>query len=239
MYTSLSIVFCDYDKITTMDINTHIKDKLKQNAEDKYQKFAASLLPNVNNIIGVRLPILRKISKEILKLDWQTYINMKCEFMEETMLQGMIIAQLEDLNLVKDFIPKINNWSVCDSFCCSLKFTNKNKELIWQFLKKYVHSNKEYEIRFAFVMIINYFIEENYLQEIFEYLNNFNNKEYYAQMAAAWLISMCYIKYPQDTIKFLKTTALDNYTYNKAIQKIIESNKINKSTKNKIKLLKH
>jgi 3-methyladenine DNA glycosylase AlkD len=57
-------------------------------------------------------------------------------------------------------------------------------------------------------------------------------------MAAAWLLSMCYIKFPNETTVYLQKSKLDDYTYNKSIQKITESNKIDKETKTYVKTLK-
>lgn len=212
-----------------------VRNKLISLSDEKYKIFSSSLIPNIDNLLGVRLPILRKLAKEIAHGDWEEFLNAECQYMEETMLQGMVIGLKGNLHHVESFVPKIDNWSVCDSFCCSLKFTKYNQSEVWEFIQKYLNSNKEYYIRFGAVMILNYFVEEKYLEKIFEYINRFSNKEYYAQMAVAWLVSVCFIKFPDKTFDFLKHTILDDSTYNKSIQKITESLKIDKITKQKIK----
>ena len=215
-----------------------IRKRLKQEAEEKYRLFSAALIPNIDNILGVRIPKLNKLAKELYKTDWKPLLNQPCIYMEETMLQGMLIAKTGDFELVKQFVPKINNWSVCDKFCNSLKCVKDNKQQVWKFIQPYLKSKKEYNNRFALVIMLEYFIEEDYLAKIFEILNTFNSKKYYAQMAAAWLVSMCFVEYPTETTEFLKTTKLDDWTYNKSIQKVIESLKVDKSTKQKLKLMK-
>ena len=155
----------------------------------------------------------------------------------------MVIGLVKDeslliLKYIDSFIPQIDNWAVCDCFCSSLKFAKNNKELVWDFLHKYINSNKEYEIRFVLVMLLNYYIEEKYLNKIFKIIENYQYNDYYAHMGAAWLISICYIKYPEETTKYLLNSNIDTKTYNKSIQKIIESNKIDKKTKNKLKTFK-
>lgn len=92
------------------------------------------------------------------------------------MLQGMVLGYVkadpeEILHYIADFIPKIDNWSVCDSFCTGLKFTLKNKEQMWDFIVPYLLSDKEYEIRFAVVMMLNFFIEEAYISRILQLLD--------------------------------------------------------------------
>lgn len=223
----------------------NIRKELEALSEKDYQKFSASLIPNINNVLGVRTPILRKLSKEILK-------NKNCEkflktnqfkYMEEYMLKGMVIGLLKNpveevLVYVKEFVPTIDNWAVCDCFCCSLKITNKNLDAVWDFLQPYFKSNKEFEIRFAYVMLLNYYLQDEYIDNVLKLIDNFKDDRYYAQMAVAWLVSICYIKYPDRTEQYLKKSKLDTWTYNKSIQKICESLKVGKETKEKLKLMK-
>lgn len=224
-----------------MDIKLQILEK----AEVDYKKFFSSLIPNIDNVLGVRLPVLRKIAKEIHKnAEWEGFIKQTdCQYMEEVMLQGMVIGLVkkspeEILELVKDFVPKINNWAVCDTFCNSLKFTNKNKELVWNFIQPYFKSEDEYYIRFGYVMLLSYFIEDEYIDRVLDLIDNFKDERYYARMGAAWALSMCYVKHPQKTLKYLKKSKLDNWTFNKSIQKICESLRVDKDTKNMLKCLK-
>ena len=226
-----------------MCICKKIRKKLQSEADNKYQKFSSSLLPGVKNVLGVRLPVLRKIAREIYKEDWENFLRITPVYMEEKMLQGMVIGLLKDkdcaniLEKIADFIPEIDSWSICDTFCCGLKYTKEHKDKIWNFIKEFAYSEKEYEIRFSHVMMLNYFIEEKYLDEIFELVNIFTSEKYYARMGAAWLISICFIKFPQKTTKFLESTKIDNFTYNKSIQKICESFRVDKETKQKLKLM--
>ena len=222
----------------------NIKKRILQEADKDYKKFSASLIPNINNVLGVRLPFLRKLAKEVyLNENWQVYIKLNdLEYMEEVMLQGMIIGLVKDnpkniLNLIKEFIPKIDNWSVCDSFCSSLKFAKKNKEIVWEFILPYFNSKNEYELRFAFVMSLFHFIDDEYIDIILEKIDSFKDDRYYSQMSVAWALSICFIKFPQKTSEYLKTSKLDNWTFNKSIQKIRESFRVDKATKEKLKLL--
>ncbi len=222
-----------------------IKAKLLEKAETDYKNFSASLIPNIDNVIGVRLPVLRKIAKEIYKNeDWKDFVNQpKCTFMEEVMLQGMVIGIIRTkpekiLEYVKNFVPKIDNWAVCDSFCNSLKFTNQNKELVWEFIQPYFKSDKEYDLRFGYVMLLSHFIEEKYIDKILDLIDNFKDERYYSKMSVAWALSICYIKFPQKTHEYLKKSHLDNWTFNKSIQKICESYRVEKDVKTMLKYMK-
>lgn len=221
-----------------------IKDQLLDLADADYQKFAAALIPTSNNIIGIRLPELRKLAKTIVKGDWRTYLaQADSDYFEEIMLQGMVLGYVktdieELLRYVADFIPKIDNWSVCDSFCIGLKFSLTNKERVWEFIVPYLLSEKEYEIRFAVVMMLNFFIEEEYISRILQLLDKVSHEGYYAKMAVSWALSICYVKMPEPTILYLRNNTLDDFTYNKALQKITESNRVDQETKEMIRGMK-
>ena len=222
-----------------------IKNRLFELSDEKYKKFNSSLCPGTNNIIGVRVPVLRNYAKELIKQYKTIEIleQIDNEYYEEIMLQGMIIGLYkDDFEIIKEkiqeFVPKIDNWAICDTFCAGLKITKKHKQEMWKFIQKHLKSNKEFEIRFGIVMILDYYIEEEYLEKDFEIFNSIAKNDYYVQMAVAWAISICLIKFYDKTIEYLKTANLDKFTYNKALQKAIESYRINNEQKEFLKAMK-
>lgn len=224
--------------------NKDIKQELRALAEEKYRQFSMRLLPGVNNILGVRLPDLRKISKKIIKTNWLGFIrDNDNQYFEQTMLEGMVIAGAdcdfsEKLELIEKFIPKINNWSVCDSFCGSWKISEVDKLEFWEFLQPYFGSEKEFESRFAVVSVIGNFIEKDYLGQIFEKFNNMKSDGYYSEMGVAWAISAIYVKFPDETLSFLRRNNLKSRIFQKTCQKIIESLRVSDSDKAIIRELK-
>ncbi len=227
-----------------MEINNVIKEELSVLAEPKYQKFSSGLLPGIHNILGVRLPELRKIAKKLAKDDWQGYLqNASDDSFEEIMLQGMTIgyvkSELSDiLPYITTFVNKIDNWSVCDSFCSGLKLPKQYPKEMWKYLMSYLSATHEYHVRFGIVMLLFYYIDDNHIDETLKLLDCIKHPGYYVKMSVAWAISICYIKFPEKTIKFLKNNTLDDMTYNKALQKITESLQIDKDTKCLIRNMK-
>ena len=221
-----------------------IRKELEIIAEENYRIFAAKLIPNIDNLLGVRLPKLRKIAKKIVQLDYKYYLAMDNHlYFEEVMLQGMIIGEIklpwtERSRYVKQFISKIDNWSVCDSFCCGLKFEVSEKELVWQFLQPYFASDKPYDIRFAVVMLLFYFVDDEYAQKAFTLFDQIKNDDYYVKMAVAWAISIYFRELPTLTMSYLQKNQLDDWIYNKALQKITESLKVDSRTKIIIRSMK-
>ena len=223
-----------------------IRQDLLALQDKKYKEFHSSLCPGTDNIIGVRIPVLRNYAKKLSKEEYfKEYISFnKTIYYEEVMLQGMLIGFIKNidikevLELIKSFVPKIDNWAVCDIFCAGLKLVNKNKEIFWNFIQKYLRSKKEFELRFAIVMILDYFIDEQHINEVLNIFDNIKHEGYYVKMAVAWAISVAFVKFPKITINYLKQNNIDDWTYNKSLQKITESLRVTKKVKEKIKSMK-
>ena len=225
-----------------------IKKELKQLADEKYKEFHKGLCPGTENILGIRVPILRDYARKLSK-EYEIHEllnNIDDEYYEEIMLQGMLIGLEKEKdkdieNILKDieeFVPKIDNWAVCDVFCGGLKITKKYLEEMWNFLQKYLKSEKEFEIRFGVVMLLDYYITEEYLEKDFKIFDDIKSEKYYVQMAVAWAISICLIRFYDRTIEYLKNANLDKFTYNKALQKAIESYRITDIQKQELRKMK-
>ena len=210
----------------------------------KYKEFHGSLCPDMDNIIGVRIPKLREYAKELYKSNNLEDIKIEDKYYEELVIQGMLVgfqtkAPIEEvIKQVKEFVPKINSWAVCDTFCAGLKITKKYQTEMFKVIKEYLKSKQEYEVRFAIVMLLDYYINDQYIDQVLQILNNVKLDKYYVQMANAGALSICLIKYYNKTLEFLKTTKIDDFTYNKGIQKAIESYRITKEQKDYLKTLK-
>lgn len=222
-----------------------IKKELIEKVDVKYKEFHGGLCPGTNNIIGVRVPVLRKYAKDLAKeYEVEELLNeIDDEYYEEIMLKGMLIGlEKGDFKKIKKhieaFIPKIDNWAVCDVFCGGLKITNKNKSEMWEFINKYLESDKEFEVRFLVVMILSYYIDEEYLSKDFEIFNFIKLDKYYVQMAVAWAISVALVKFYEETVDYLKSANLDDFTYNKGLQKGIESYRITDTQKDYLRKMK-
>lgn len=205
---------------------------LLQQAEQDYKNFSASLIPGVENLLGIRLPVLRKKAKELARADWKAYLSFSdYQYFEEAMLQGMILgyvkAPLEEiLAETEKFIPRIDNWSVNDSFCNSFKIAKKYPEEVWDFLMKYCESQKEYEVRVVAVMLLSHYLDERYIDRVLEVLGKLHIGGYYASMAVAWAFATAWAKFPEKTREYLAGHSIDRETYQKTLQKCLESYRI-------------
>lgn len=225
-------------------MNQLIKEKLNCLKDDEYAKFQKRIIPDTEDIIGVRTPELRKIAKKLMKEDYLRYLDNACDdSYEEILLQGMVIGysklSFDEIKpYIMKYVAKISNWALCDLFVDSLKITNECIDEMYEFIQPYLNSDQTYEIRFGVVMLLNYYNKEEYCDSTFACFDKIKSKQYYVQMAIAWAISMYYANHREKTLKYLLNNQLDDFTFNKALQKIIESRQIDKEEKNMIRSMK-
>ena len=93
-----------------------IREELFLLAENDYRRFQQKLLPDHCELIGVRLPILRKIAKRIVKEDYPLFLSQGPEdYFEEKMLKGMVIGYLDPEKAGLDtIIASINKMCIRD-----------------------------------------------------------------------------------------------------------------------------
>jgi 3-methyladenine DNA glycosylase AlkD len=217
-----------------------LQAELKALQDLQYQKFHSSLLPGVQNIIGVRMSLLRKLAKDILRGNWREYLDVEISksntYYEEDIIQALLIGtskiSLEERHAyIKEFVPKISNWAVCDLFCSTLREVQYYQKEYWQLIVPYFKSSNAYDLRFASVMLLNHFTGDDFAEEALNLLEAVKHEDYYVKMGVAWAISIFYIKQPQLTLKLIKQNNLDDFTHNKAIQKIRESFRVSNEDK--------
>ena len=214
-----------------------LRARLESLAEPDYRAFSARLLPPGTPLLGVRLPALRRIARELCRGDWRAYLEeADDDSFEEILLQGMVIGYAdmhtgERQRRTAAFVPKIGNWSVCDSFCAGLKSVREAPDSWWAFLRPFVTSRQEYEVRFGVVMLLLYYIDEAHLADVFSLLGRADCRETAARTAVSWAAAECYIRFPGPTKAFLSEGRLDCPTLRGTLQKIVESNRVDADIK--------
>lgn len=213
--------------------------------DEQYRLFHGKLLKNDNIVnIGVRTPVLKKIAKEISKGNYESFIKcIKHQYYEEDVIYGFILGYIKvcfekRIELLDEFLPFIDNWATNDLVCSNLKVFKKVPEEGLQYIRTCLCSDNSWTVRFGLVLLLDFYINDNYIDTILDICKHLKHDDYYVLMALAWLISICYIKYPKKTLKLLKIGNLDDFTHNKAIQKIIESTRVEKIEKERLRGMK-
>lgn len=175
-------------------------------------------------------------------------------FYEETVIWGYLInhecCSLEKrLNRLQHYVSILDNWAVCDSFCAHAKWMKvADKTTLWHFILPYFQSTQEFEVRFAIVSAMTYFLEETWLFEVFEQINNINISQiqsryasikgkpkyaqqgtvqgespYYVRTGIAWLLATALAKFPNETRCFVDKTKLPEDIIKRYVRKARES----------------
>ena len=209
--------------------------------ETKYGEFSSKLTPTKYELIGIRIPNLRQIAKNITKGDYQSFLeHSQDKYFEEVLIEGLVIASIKDeevfIDYFNQYIKKIDNWAINDVFCNSIVLFKDEK--YFDLCLKLALSDSEFISRVGLISILSHYVNDNNINSIFYILDHLNSDAYYTKMAAAWLLCDCYIKHPIKTNEYLKISKLNNWTYNKAIQKMKESYRVSKEDKEYLNKLK-
>lgn len=218
--------------------------ELKSLAEGDYKAFNSKIIPTKQTVLGVRLPILRKMAKWIAKEEAIKFIQLdKQNIYEMVMLEGMVLSYMDKsfnelLPFMERFLKKVDNWAQIDSTVCDFRNIVKEKEDILSAVRKWLKSDKEFVVRAGLIMLLTHYVDKENLKMIFKLSQSLTHTGYYVHMGNAWLISVCMVKFPAETIIFFKNNMLDNKTHNKAIQKSRESCRVSNEHKTIINELK-
>lgn len=253
-----------------------IRQQLFPLQDKKYQSFHSGLIPNIpsESIIGIRMPQLRKLAKHLAKdklldssatpLHWQDFFS-EIEtafhqtatetaplYYEETLLAGLALSYAKlslDARLlwIKRFVPMIDNWAVCDTFCGTWKPAEAQLPAVFRFVSEnylppQAKTTAEYSLRYGIVMLLTHFVSrEAYIDRVLTLCNGICHPAYYVKMAVAWTLSYAFIHFPERTIRYFRSpdNCLDDFTYNKSIQKARESYRVPEETKALLQSMRH
>lgn len=208
--------------------------KLKSNNLDDFNK---KLIQSKYEIIGVPIPALRDLSKKISRTNYREYLNCcKFKYFEEVMIFGFVISyanvcENERIQLLENFVKYIDNWAINDCVACTLKCINVNKDLYFNYILSLCNSESVWKIRFGLILLMNYYLCDEYIDKVINIILSNKNPYYYVMMARSWLIATMFVKYRERAINLLKSKVLDKQTQNKAIQKIKESYRVTSQDK--------
>lgn len=196
--------------------------------------FLKSVLKTNYEIIGVKIPFLKKISSKLMDFDFNK-IEIK-KYYELIFLYFYVNLKknINDISkqilFIKENIKYIDSWSIVDSTVLLLK--NINLDIIYKMLQE----KEVYLRRYAYVSLLKYSKNENNLNFIFNSFDNDNR--YYVFMSEARLLSYCFIYFFDKTYDFVMSSSLSKELKLKGIQKAIESLRVTETNKDKLKILR-
>lgn len=233
-------------KWTTDDYNEFV-GFLESRADEQYRQFHSSLVPDAEDgyILGVRMPVLRQMGKDISKGDCKSFLAVSSNtHYEERMVRGIVTGLIktkcfdEFKALCDEFVCQIDSWAICDCFCAGLKEQKKYREEFFEHISTYLDSPNKWEKRAGLVIMLDYYLDDEHIDEVLMRCDSIESNEYYVCMAQAWLVATALAKCKEKTMKYMHCNSLNDFTFNKAVQKCVESRRIDADTKDYLKTLK-
>lgn len=192
------------------------------------------------------------VGREVIRCFQEYPTSLLCY--EETVIWGLLInlekcALEERLTMLAHYVPVLDNWAVCDAYCAHAKWMARvDKTVLWNFLQRWFCSKREFEVRFAVVVAMTYFMDEEWLPRVFEQLNGIDfgcikseyrtvrvrslfaqqgtvqgAEPYYVRMGVAWLLATALAKFPEQTRLFVRSSALPEDVVRLYVRKARES----------------
>lgn len=214
-----------------------LKTELSKLADYEYREFVMKICPSERPFLGVRVPQIRDICKKVPTEKIPEFLKVQPVGYEEVLARGFLIARLPYDEMMKWFdsqVDCIDDWSTCDTFCSAVgKVVKKNRAAFFDAkMDDLLSDSREFAVRVGLVLLKVAYINEEYLQVIFDRVSGLaSREEYYIRMGIAWLLCDCFIKYPTATTSFMLSSKLPKWTYNKTISKICDSYRVDAETK--------
>lgn len=218
-------------KWTSKDINEFNK-YLERKKQDEKIDFTKRIVNTKMEVLGVPIPKLREISKQIAKGNYVSYLdNKNNEYYENTIISVCLINLIKDFEIKKHYLDElyIDNWSTCDTLTFKVK---GQEEKYWKLSQQYLKCKDAFKRRVGIRILFSYKNNTEYVDKIFYTIDKFyNEEEYYVNMAIAWLVCELMIYNRDKTLKYLEHHKLNKFTINKAISKCRDSYRISKEDK--------
>lgn len=220
-------------------------EKLLLSLADKdYKNFHTKLIPTVNpdTVIGIRTPVLRKTAKDIKNLpEAKEFLNeLPHKYYDENNLHAFLIEFIKDYDTVvaetERFLPYIDNWATCDCFLPRVFRKNTDKLIVK--INQWIKSDKTYTIRYAMELLMSLYLDGEFKLEYADAVAKTASEEYYVIMMQAWYFATALAKQYDAVLPYFTENKLSRVVHNKAIQKAVESRRIDDDTKAFLKGIK-
>ena len=228
----------------SMRAHTALQKQLFALQDIGYRDFHSRLIPNIDKaqIIGIRMPILRKFAKNFSKTEEAKRFlhELPHQYYEENNLHMMIITSVRDyetcLAEIERFLPYIDNWATCD--LPEPKCFTKHKKDLLPHIRQWIASGKTYTVRYGIGLLMRMYLDEDFTPEYPAMAAEVVSEEYYVNMMIAWYFATALAKQWDSVISYLEERRLSPWVHKKTIQKAIESYRITQEQKNYLRTLR-
>lgn len=221
-----------------------IKEQLFALQDREYKAFQEKLMPTVarETVIGIRTPVLRRFAAAFARTEEKDAFmrTLPHGYYEENNLHAFLIERLGDFEktvaALEAFLPYVDNWATCDMM--SPKIFAKNKEKLLPYIEKWLASSHTYTVRFGIVMLMKYYLDEDFLPDYPEKVARISSDAYYIKMAMAWFFAEALTRHYEEVLPYLEEKRLSPWVHNKTISKYADSLRTEKGRKAYLKTLR-
>lgn len=218
----------------TVALNQAIDRQLLSMADKNYKQFSDKLITTQYDMLGIRIPNLRKLAKQ-LSADpkiWAFLNRTDFPSHEHVMLYGFTLANLKKIDMEVLFtyldrvIPRLDNWAQVDAITSSLKIIKRYPDETLQHFLPLKQDEGEFTKRFFVILLLCHYMDERHIHSTLRHLSEIPQGQYYVDMAISWAISVGLVKFFSETLPYLQKKKFSPWVHNKAIQKARESYRI-------------
>ncbi|TWP16202.1 DNA alkylation repair protein [TM7 phylum sp. oral taxon 353] len=197
---------------------------------ESYAAFNQRIVNTKMPVIGVRVPDLRRLARELAPdmsaADISKLLTAKNESFDYVLLCGLLIthARLDDqttIDLTKQYLPHVDSWAHIDIFV--EKKRRFAGEIWWDFALECLYSEAEFTVRYGIVSLMTNFLDKAYIDQVFAALRGIKHDGYYVKMGLAWLYTTTAVNFFELALAELENGHIDAWTRNKSYQKMRES----------------
>ncbi len=208
--------------------------------DPSYAKFSEKLKASPRPILGIRMPNLTKVSKELAKTENTSFLE---DFLlyptvcyEEVILAYKVFGLLKlDIRTSTMYLDKLlaynDSWATNDCLCSSFTAPKSNPKEYWPFIRGYLESPNPWDIRFATITMMTSYLTDACTPEVLRVLSAVRCDHYYVNMGLAWTFATAVAKQRGEALPYLKKGMLNEDVRRKAIQKCIESYRVSDEDK--------
>lgn len=223
---------------------TEIQKRLFDIQDEGYRSGSIKLNPSVDpeNIIGVRIPALRALAKELKGTEEADEFikELPHRYLEEYQLHAFIIGSIRDFDKgvyeVERLLPYLSSWSQTDSL--RIKAFDRYPERLLPYIYEWLKSAHAYTVRYGVLCLMNYFLDDRFDEKYLAEVSGVKSEEYYVNMMIAWYYATALAKQYDSAVSYIEDKKLGKWVHNKTIQKAVESYRITDDQKAYLKTLR-
>ena len=213
-------------------MHDRIKTQLTELAQgnESYAAFNRRIVNTKMEVIGVRVPDLRRLERELAgnmsAADISRLLAAPSNLYDYVLLCGLLInrAKISDeeaIRLTRQYLPRVDSWAHIDVFV--EKKRRFAGEVWWDFALECLQNEDEFTVRYGVISLMTNFLDEAHIDQAFAALRDIKHNGYYVKMALAWLYATAAVNFFELTLAELENEHIDAWTRNKAYQKMRES----------------